>query len=327
MKYKINKEFFPYSHMVPPIRNASVAAFMNKFIRVPGGLFRDKEIAAKRIKIPGYGGDDIEIIMISPRGSEGERLPCLVYYHGGGFFFEAAGYHYRLMKEYALKIGARVALVRYRLAPKYRHPVPIEDSYLALRWVYENAERIAVDRERIAVGGDSAGGALCAAVCLMSRDRGMEMPAGQMLLYPVLDRRMITRTATEYTDTPIWNAKLSRKMWAGYLPKDGSLPALEYASPAEAQSLAGMPHTYLEVIEFDSLRDEGIEYAERLKRDGVSVELFEVKGAMHGFDFVEKAPTSRASVLRRCEFLKRIFHVEEADKQVDRQDTGWNAKI
>ncbi|MGM9681872.1 MAG: competence protein CoiA family protein [Eubacteriales bacterium] len=216
-----------------------------------------------------------------------EPAPCLVYYHGGGFIFGGAGYHYKLAKQYAMDLPCKVVFVQYRFAPKNPHPTPSEDCYAALRWTFENAEQLNVDKTKIAVGGDSAGGALAAAVCQMARDRGTDKPLFQLLFYPVTDCRMQTESCKEYTYTPMWNAKLSVTMWRGYI-QDENAPDIAYASPMEAKSFDDLPGAYVETAEFDRLHDEGMAYAQALRGAGVAVELYETKGTMHGFDIVEK---------------------------------------
>jgi acetyl esterase/lipase len=232
--------------------------------------------------------------------------PCLVYYHGGGFFFGGAGYHYKLAKRYALEADCKVVFAQYRLAPKHPHPTPAEDCYAVLRWTYENAEGLGVDRGRIAVGGDSAGGALAAAVCHMARDRHTDMPCFQLLVYPVTDRRMQTESCRVFTDTPMWHSRLSAKMWQGYVQEEDP-PNLAYASPMEAARFDGLPPAYVETAEFDSLRDEGEAYAEALRGAGVSVVLNATKGTMHGFDIVENAPTAQAAAEARIAYMRERF--------------------
>ena len=128
----------------------------------------------------------------------------------------------------------------------------------------------------------------------------------QLLIYPVTDRRMGTESAKRYRDVPVWNAALSEKMWEYYLP---TLPKehIEYASPMEAESFEGLPEAYVEVAEFDSLRDEGIAYADALERAGVKVIRHETKGTPHGFEFISGAPLTQATVRHRAEILKEAF--------------------
>ncbi|MBE6634845.1 MAG: alpha/beta hydrolase [Ruminococcaceae bacterium] len=307
MKYPINREFFPFSRIAPPIRNPKVAGWMGSKMKPPRRVLknRDKDVSVTKRYIKGYGGADIQIFIFEPFSIK-NNSPCLVYYHGGGFFFEGAGYHYSLAKKYAIEVGCRVVFVCYRLAPKYPHPVPAEDCYSALEYIFGNADALKVDKSAIAVGGDSAGGALAAAVCQMARDRGSEIPLFQLLIYPVTDRRMDYDSCRKYTDTPMWNAKLSGMMWQGYVPNPDT-DDIAYASPMEADRFDGLPDAYIETAEFDCLHDEAIAYASALSKSGSAVTLNETKGTMHGFDIVKAAPTTINAVNARINYMKNRF--------------------
>ena len=220
--------------------------------------------------------------------------------------FGAAGYHYRLAKEYALRARCCVLFVQYRLAPRYPYPIPAEDCFAALQWTLNNALRLGISEEKIAIGGDSAGGALAAAASLMARDRLGYKPRFQLLIYPVTDRRMQTESMRLYHDTPMWNSALSRMMWDAYLPFP-SWGNIAYASPAEAASLADLPPAYVEVAEFDCLRDEGIAYARALREAGVEVALCRTKGTMHGYDIAADSRTARIAAARRVKYMKEKF--------------------
>lgn len=117
-KYPIKKEFFPYSHFTPPIRNAKMAGKLGSLMKPPKWIWKDPEVAVHCEVIHGYREQPIKVLIFEPHACK-ERMSCLVYYHGGGFFFEGAGYHYKLAKEYALKTPCKVAFVQYRLAPIY----------------------------------------------------------------------------------------------------------------------------------------------------------------------------------------------------------------
>ena len=312
MKHPINKEFSPYSYFKPPIQSAKMAGFFGSLMRAPRWIKRDREVLIKSERIKSYDGEEIEVLIFDPYGIE-EPSACLVYYHGGGFFFGAAGYHYKIAKKYALSTPCKLIFVQYRLAPKNPHPTPAEDSYAALKWTFDNANELKVDKTGIAVGGDSAGGALAAAVCQMARDRGSDMPSFQMLIYPVTDRRMQTDSCKKYTDTPMWNSRLSVKMWNGYVQSENASD-IAYASPMEAKSFEDLPSAYVETAEFDCLHDEGVAYANALQDAGVRVVLNETKGTMHGFDAVEKAPTSQKTVLERIKYMQtELWCAEESD--------------
>ncbi|PRX75020.1 alpha/beta hydrolase family protein [Cohnella sp. SGD-V74] len=145
----------------------------------------------------------------------------------------------------------------------------------------------------------------------MARDKGV-VPGicYQLLVYPVTDARQTTESMRQYTDTPMWNAKLNKKMWDLYL-KNGVEGPREYASPMEAASLDGLPDAYLEVAEYDCLRDEGIQYAEALRRSGVGVELHRTEGTVHGYDLEEKSGITLESKSRRIEALRKAFYGHE----------------
>ena len=310
MKYPIKKEFFPFSRVAPPIQSAALAGKLGALMRPPLWLWHDKQMTVKRLYALGYDGEKIEMLLLSPSACD-EPMPCLVYYHGGGFFFGAAGYHYANAKQYVLGTPCKLLFVQYRLAPRHPHPTPAEDCYSALRYAFLNAEQLGIDADRIAVGGDSAGGALAAAVTQMARDRKTDAPCAALLVYPVTDRRMISESAKRYTDTPMWNSRLSKMMWAGYV-QDVNPPNLAYASPMEARSFASLPRTYLETAEFDCLRDEGIAYAESLRAAGVRVTLNQTVGTMHGFDIVSRAPTTKEAIAARIAYLKEAFERKSA---------------
>ncbi len=131
-----------------------------------------------------------------------------------------------------------------------------------------------------------------------------EMVLG-MLVYPVLDCQMKTQSAKKYTDTPVWNAKLNRKMWQLYL--NGNSEVDEYASPSLSNDLTDMPKTYIETAEFDCLSDEGKEYAKMLLQSGCEVELFNTNSTMHGFDMASKSKIVIKSIGKRCDFLRKSF--------------------
>lgn len=314
MKYLINKEFFPYSCFAPPIHNAKTAGWLGSKMRPPKWVRKnsDCEVFVTKETVKSYDNAYISVFVIDPYGLE-ELSPCLVYYHGGGFFFEGTGYHYELAKQYAIECECRVVFVQYRLAPKAPHPTPVYDCYAAWRWTLKNAERFRIDKNKIAVGGDSAGGALAAAVCQIARDRNENMPVFQLLVYPVTDRRMQTESCKKYTDTPMWNTQLSVKMWQGYL-QDKNAPNIAYASPMETATFEKLPHAYVETAEFDCLHDEGVAYAQALLNAGVAVELNETKGTMHGFDIVKKAPTTKTAVAQRIQYMQNAFYGKAVNK-------------
>ena len=304
-KYKISKEFFPFSLFTPPISEKFLKMAV-PHMKTPKYIFKDKELDVSRHEIESYDGKRIECFLMSPK-SVGDNAPCLIYIHGGGFVLAAAGYHYKNAMRYAKEVGCKVIFVNYRLAPQNPHPVFFEDCYAAMCWSYDNAAMLGIDTSRIGIGGDSAGSTLAVGVCMMVRDRKHPLKfTFQMLTYPYLDARNNSESCKRFTDTPMWNSMLSSKI-APMTRADRRRPDYVYYSPVEADSFDSLPPAYIETAEFDCLHDDGILYAEKLREVGIEVTLNETKGTMHGFDIMQKAKTTKAAVKARIEFMKKVL--------------------
>ena len=309
-KYPISKEFFPFNHLTFSFTPERLD-FIQKHMGPPASLWRNSELHVETHVVPAYQDGEIEVIVLTPRGIA-QPAPCFVDIHGGGFVLDAAPSHYRMAAEYAKGANCIVAFVRYRLAPAYPFPFPHEDCYIALNWVHDHAEDLGIDRARIGIGGDSAGGTLTVTSCMMARDRNAAVrPLFQLLIYPWLDDRNVSESYHKYTDTPMWNSSLSKQVGPLINPDPSATP-LAYRSPVEAESLAALPPAYIEVAEFDCLHDDGVYYAELLRKEGISVEFHETHGTMHGFDTKTSAPTSRKMVAARIAFMNKMFagHLE-----------------
>lgn len=218
----------------------------------------------------------------------------------------------------------KIIFVHYRTSDRYGFPTPFEDCCSGLQYVWENSSLLGIDRDRLAVGGDSAGGALAAACTLWARDETEIRIAFQMLLYPVTDARMHTVSMTKYTDSPVWNARLNERMWKQYLrnanfgegekTSDAGYP-IWYASPMEAKGFSGLPKAYIEAEEFDCLHDEGLAYGEALRKAGVEVQTEDVKGTFHGFDLFFRAKKTRKMMQLRCQALRKAFALSSEMKE------------
>ncbi|MDE6722810.1 MAG: alpha/beta hydrolase, partial [Eubacterium sp.] len=295
-KYPISKDFrfarlltFPVMPWAAPIAEVCLGVFMH-------ANHSDKNVNVSKIKI-NVEDADINALFYEPINCK-NNAPLLVYFHGGAYMYKAAPYHFRLVKEYCVKANCKVLMVDYRLAPKHKYPIPVMDCYKSLEYAVRNAEKLGIDKSKIAVGGDSAGGGIAASVVLMARDRNLAHLCGQMLIYPVLDKRINSNSMKKYTDTPVWNAKLTKKMMPYYFPSN-TVELAEYASAVEVENLSNLPSTYIETAEFDCLHDDGINYAIRLNESSVNVELYETKGTMHGFDMVAKSSITTKSMEKR----------------------------
>jgi acetyl esterase len=193
----------------------------------------------------------------------------------------------------AKETKAVVVAVDYRLAPEYPFPAAITDCYAVYLWAIAEADELGIDVSRIAVAGSSAGGALAAAMALMSRDRGVRVPAFQLLLYPVIDDRMITPSMIHFVDIQGWNRRNSEYMWTHYLGERIGKDVSPYAAPARARDLRGLPPAYVMTADYDALRDEGINYAQSLLQAGVTVELHHYPETFHAFDTTAESEVSR----------------------------------
>lgn len=262
-------------------------------------------VERRSIPIQSEDGTAIRLTVYRPRGLD-QAAPCLVYFHGGGFCVRDAGYIHRYAVQYAQEAQCVVAFVHYRTADIAPFPGPFEDCYTALCWVWDNTARLHLDRARIAIGGDSAGGALAAACTLRARDEGGPRLCFQLLVYPVTDCRMETDSMQKYTDSPMWNAALNRRMWELYL-RGGDHGMPQYASPMLARDFSNLPPAYIEVEEFDCLHDEGAAYAGALEKAGVAVQLEDVAGTFHGFDFFAGKEISKIMVEKRMQALRGAF--------------------
>lgn len=250
-------------------------------------------------------GDRFDVITMTPHHLQ-SPAPALLYYHGGAFAMSYASSHLDYCARYANEAGCVVVFVDYRLGPKYPFPCGFDDCYAALQWTLREAGKLGVDSQRIAVGGDSAGGALAAGVAQKARDEKLLALCAQLLIYPVVDHTCTTVSATEFVDVPLWNAVSNRRMWEMYLSRypGGGVPA--YAAPA-AGVLQGLPLTYVETAEFDPLRDEGQVYAAALEALGTPVVINATRRTIHGYDGVASSAISQDSVRQRIGFLRRAF--------------------
>ncbi len=229
--------------------------------------------------IPGPAGD-LPVRIYTPAGAG--PFPGLVWFHGGGWVVGDLDAADGSARHLCVGAGCVVVSVDYRLAPETKFPGPAEDCYAATQWLAANAASLNVDPDRIAVGGDSAGGNLAAVVSLMSRDRGGCPLVFQLLVYPVtepdFDNGSYTANAEGYQlsrDGMIW-------YWDQYLAAEADADN-PYASPLRAADLSGLPPALVLTAEYDPLRDEGEAYAAKLAAAGVSVTCTRYDGLIHGF--------------------------------------------
>lgn len=230
--------------------------------------------------IAGPDGQPLKIRIYWPAGT-GPFGACL-YFHGGGWVLNNIDTHDDLVQRLAEASGCVFVSVDYRLAPEHKYPAALEDSYAALNWVAANAKDLNIDPTRIAVSGDSAGGNLAAATCLMARDRGGPAVAFQVLIYPITDCDFERASYQENADGYFLTKSQMQWFWKHYVDSVAQM-CEPYASPLRAASLQGLPAALILTAEFDPLRDEGEAYAAALRNAGVPVEMTRYDGMIHAF--------------------------------------------
>lgn len=216
------------------------------------------------------------------KGSVNMNRPCVYSIHGGGYVAGSVDFDDALFDTLCQKVDCVGISVDYRLAPEAPYPLPVEDCYEGLAWVFANAEAYGIDTKRIGVHGVSAGGGLAAALALMVRDRGEYRLAYQLLDCPMLDDRQIT-VSSQAEGLLGWSRESNTFGWQSYLGElYGSKDVPYLAAPARAQDLSGLPPTYICVGGADGFRDECITYALRLGECGTPCELHVYPGVPHG---------------------------------------------
>lgn len=264
------------------------------------------ELAQVRdLRIPVRGGVRIGARLYLPAGADGA---VLLYFHGGGYCVGGLDSHDALCRDLAARSAAAVLAVDYRLAPEHPFPAAFEDALDSHAWLLAQAATLGLDPERVTVGGDSAGGALAAALCLALRDAGQPQPLAQVLLYPCAAATLDSPSQQRYAEGYLLERDTLHWMYGHYLPDPAARHDWRFA-PLAASDLAGLAPAFIALPEFDILHDEGKAYARRLSEAGVPVTLREYPGMVHDFArLADVAPDTlevRADVARALHLARR----------------------
>ncbi len=238
-------------------------------------------------------GAAIPIRVYRPTSLLSDLPPVIVFAHGGGWFRCTLDDYDKPCRSLANATGCVLVSVDYRLAPEFKFPTPLDDYYAVLSWVAANARSIDADPDRLIAAGDSAGGNIAAAATLMARDRNGPSIAHQLLFYPVTNFGFDTESYEAFAMGYLLTRSAMQACWSYYLADvvDG---ACAYASPLRCQNLSGLPSATIMTAEFDPLRDEGEQYALKLREAGVAVDLHRLPGMIHVcIHFLGMAPGSR----------------------------------
>lgn len=276
MKYNIDKSFGIFRYFKVPFNGLIFK--LAKILNVLPKHLKNKKLTVKKIKI-----DKTTNYLLIPKTSQ--KLPCLIYFPGGGFIFPAAPYHYKNIKEYSLKANICVFMINYKTNKPLSYI--LNETNKILNVFLNNLDSYNINKDMLYLGGDSAGGLLA----LNYIDNKFKK---LLLIYPVVDKQT-TPSKLKYTDTPMWNSKINSKMWNKILD-------ICFLSPIDTFNYDKYPLTYIETCEFDPLHDEAIILANKLKD---KVIINNTKGTMHGYDIVRNSKITKESLITRIEFLKK----------------------
>ena len=258
-------------------------------------------LVAKGAPLPLHSVEDTECP--TPNGPRRVRiyrpregtLPVALFLHGGGWTVNDVDTHDELCRRLAKRSGWALASLEYRRAPEHRHPAQLEDAHAAFGWLRENAASFGCDPESVALVGESSGGSIAASLSVMLRDRGEPLPTYQVLAYPVADRFDRWPSYRERGERYILDRELMRWYFGHFMPEEEA----PYLVPLETEDLSGLPKTLILTAEFDPLRDEGVEYAKRLRDAGVDIEHVHAADQMHGFLLLGRVVPKCAALIER----------------------------
>ena len=271
----------------PPMWEMEPAAARATFVALMDAV-GPKDVPIGRIEthtMPGPGGE-IELRVYSPVAGGSSSLPGLLFFHGGGWVIGDLDTHDGICRILANEASVRVIAVHYRLAPDHKFPAAVDDAMAALQWVEANASTLGVDANRLAVGGDSAGGALAAVVAQQAKAKGGPKLAYQMLFFPVTQIGEETDSFRDFAEGYFLERQGLLWFYEHYLPGDADR-ADPRVSPLRAEDVNGLPPAYVMLAGFDPLHDEGLAYAEKLRAAGVSVTVADYPDMVHTFIYMQ----------------------------------------
>lgn len=268
-----------------------------------------KQYTTQRLNIPIKGGGR-KLLLLRPAkdARPGEKTPGILWIHGGGYATGMASMvHFSRARALVEKYGAVVVAPEYRLSGKAPYPAALEDCYSALLYLKNHAEELGVNPAQLMVGGESAGGGLTVALCLLARDRGEVNIAYQMPLYPMLDDRDTDSSRKNYS-LP-WNTFFNHAAWKMYLRNvEGDAPPF-YAAPARCEDYSGLPPAYTFVGSKEPFYCETLAYIDNLKKAGIEASVDVYPTSMHAFDML--APFRKISKEAISRFEERYLYAAE----------------
>ncbi|MDD3123588.1 MAG: alpha/beta hydrolase [Candidatus Izemoplasmatales bacterium] len=301
-KLRINHELKPLKLLKLP-NNLLMIWISNVIIRFLYSVNRPVNgVKQERLTFVMRDGYKLKVDMFVPLAKKSNS--SILYFPGGGFMMSGTHIHKRSLSSIAKELGQVAFLVHYRLAPKYPFPIALYDAYDSLVYLRKHAHNFFIHRDKIGIGGDSAGGNLCAAMSLYLQDQKQPYPLYQMLLYPALDDGKESESRKKYTATPMLRTSMLVFIYK-VLFKNGYQNLEKYAYPCLHPHIEKQPPTYIEILEFDPLHDDGIKYQEILLKTNTEVVLKDISGAVHGYDAMFQTDIVQKSLNARIEFIRK----------------------
>lgn len=292
MKYNIDKKFGIWRYMKSPL-NKFICGFGNTLLSIIPKHLNTKDTYYSKFQLSNFN-----IYIISPKNQKTSGI--LMYFHGGAFCFKGGPNHFKNLKEYIKRTNLTIVYVDYIMAYKSNEEICINNCLEAYKYILNYYKVLGFDLSNIGFAGDSAGGYISLRVINECFKQKIMLPKYQMLIYPVVSKDKAFNSLINYTDTPMWNSVLNKKMWSFYANNNFFFdPFLE--------DISYMPPTYIEVCEFDCLHDEGVMLYNKLTSLNVTCFLNDTLSTMHGYDVCFKHPIVVDSFNRRIEFLKKYL--------------------
>lgn len=304
-----------FIRIVMPEFTESFFRLANFFLKIGEGMKLTNKINCEQIYLSREDGTQLRLSVYTPL-EKADNVPGLLWIHGGGYGLGIPEQDISFIKEFVLTSNCVVVAPDYTNSTSAPYPAAFNDCYNALLWLKDNGEQYGMRNDQIFVGGDSAGGGLCAAVTLKARDTGDVAIAFQMPLYPMLDDRQITQSS-QNNDAPIWNTASNEMAWKLYLGDAYNTENVsKYASPARETDYSGLPPTLTYVGTIEPFTDETIAYVENLKAAGVEVSFKQFEGCFHGFDlftFTTPAKEAREFLTEGFMYAVKNYTAEQVD--------------
>ncbi|PGH11601.1 hypothetical protein AJ80_07071 [Polytolypa hystricis UAMH7299] len=304
--------------MIPMMRTALAQANTADLI------ISGRPIEHEEHTIPVPGGGEITLSVFRPtavaaaaEGCAKKPGPGIYFIHGGGLVMGNRFLGMSVVADWIEELDATCVSVEYRLAPEYPYPTPLEDCYAGLKWVEANLAMLGIDKSRLMIVGQSAGGGLAAALAILARDRGGPHICAQLLMCPMLDHRNTSVSVQQFSNEGTWSQKNNQTGWTCYLGDHGKaeteqVDILASVGRATVANLLNLPSTFIDVGSAETFRDEDVAYANLLWEAGVQVELHVWPGGIHGFDLLlPTADLSQRAIQTRTAWVKTILERKE----------------